>query len=78
MGKLLNLQKIKDSKKSKLIIEDITTIIYSIDLCIKVFSAFKKYSACQEILAVLKSNKKLLEIHLNKHKKLVTESVTND
>lgn len=71
MNKITKLQDFKNIKRAALVVDDINTILKCIDLSTKAFNHYKKYTSCQEILNVLKSNKKMLEIHLNKYKKLL-------
>lgn len=69
MADITKLQDVKDKKKLKIINEDLVMMIKLCDLSLKAFTHYKRYLPVQEILNVLKSNKTLLEIHLNKTKK---------
>ena len=71
MAKITKLQDVKDSKKLKIILEDLENIVKIYTLSIQGLLLYKKYIPCQETLAMLKSNKMLLEIHLNKTKKII-------
>lgn len=69
MTKITSLQNVKDSRKLKLVAEDLENIIKIYNLSVQALSLYKKYIPCNETIAMLKSNKMLLEIHLNKIKK---------
>ena len=64
---MISLQKHKDKKKYKKVLEDIDNILKIISLSQKSFSFYKQYISVQEMISVLETNKTLLELHRKKY-----------
>jgi hypothetical protein len=76
VDKIIDISDFKKSKekkhlveKSEKVIEELSTILYIINLTITGLSHFNKYFVVTECISVLQNNKILLEIHINKYKK---------
>lgn len=70
MSKLVNLDDHKVKKKAELIAEDLEKVLMVMDLSVRGLTPFAKYVQVMETISALQNNKTLLEIHLNKYRKL--------
>ena len=70
---IIHIQQFKDKKKIKKYIKDINDILTVITLSQKGLSMYKQYSAVQEMVSVLETNKILLEMHKKKYESKLEE-----
>jgi hypothetical protein len=64
---IVSLKEHKDKKKIKKYIEDIDNVLKIIFLSQKGLSIYKQYSAVQEMVSILETNKIILEMHKKKY-----------
>lgn len=64
---IISIQEYKDKKKIKRYIKDIDDILKIVSLSQKGLSMYKQYSAVQEMVSILETNKILLEMHKKKY-----------
>lgn len=74
MAEVINLKKRKDNKKYKRYIEDIDQILHILATSQQALSFFKQYSAAQEIISVIETNKTFLELSRNKYEKELSKN----
>lgn len=71
MTKVKELKQFKVERKAKLIAKELEEVNHIIDLSLKALNKHSKYRGVLEILSVLKTNKDLFQIHLDKYKKIL-------
>jgi hypothetical protein len=71
MSKVISLEDIKQSKKSKVIAEELDICINILRLTIKGLRLFRYYSPIQDLLPQLQDTKTILEIHKNQQLNLI-------
>lgn len=70
---IVSIQEYKDKKKIKKYIKDIDDILKVVTLSQKGLSMYKQYSAVQEMVSILETNKILLEMHKKKYESKLEE-----
>lgn len=73
MSDIVDFKKHKELKKAEVIVDELTTAIQTMEVCIKAMSFFMKYIPVMEATSSLMNNKTLLEIHLNKYKRQIED-----
>lgn len=71
---MINLNEFKNKKKYELILSDLTNIVNNITSSIESLKDYNKYISVCEIISVLHTNRTILEIQINKYKRLLNES----
>jgi len=66
-----NINNLHSYKKAKVIVKDLEQVINAMDLSIRALVHFSKYIPVRESVSILENNKTLLEIHLNKQRKII-------
>lgn len=69
--KMSNISNLHKYKRAKVIVKDLNDIIKAMSLSIQALTFFKKYAPVMDAIHNLKDNKVLLEIHLDKQKRIV-------
>lgn len=70
---IVSLKEYKDKKKIKKYIDDIENVLKIIFLSQKGLSIYKQYSAVQEMVSILETNKIILEMHKKKYESKLEE-----
>jgi hypothetical protein len=70
---IVSLKEHKDKKKIKKYIEDIDNVLKIIFLSQKGLGIYKQYSAVQEMVSILETNKIILEMHKKKYESKLEE-----
>ena len=70
---IISLNDFKSKKKVAKYLKDIDDILKVITLSQKSLSFYKQYSAVQEIISILETNKMLLELHRKKYESKLEE-----
>lgn len=71
MDSMIKIDEYKQYKRAKILVSDLEKIIRIINLSISALHHFSKYAPVNQIISTLQTNKTILEIHLNKYKKIV-------
>jgi hypothetical protein len=71
MTKLVDFKEHKSKKKAAHIASELEQVIKIMDLFIRGLTPFSKYIQVMESMSCLQNNKTLLEIHINKYKRIV-------
>lgn len=72
----INLQDYKKYQKSALIIKELYNVIIILNTSIQGLKDYKYYTPVKDLVRQIYDTRKILEIHLNSHKKFV-EDVTS-
>lgn len=65
-------------KKSKIIVEDLQSIIYTLENCYKDLYRYRKYKPISDLLSKLKAEKALLKLYYKKYKLYLDSKGTNN
>lgn len=71
MSEVVDFKKKKDLKKIAVMVEELEAAILLMDTSIRGLNLFMKYIPVMEATSSLLNNKTLLEIHLNKYKRML-------
>jgi hypothetical protein len=71
---MINLNEYKDLKRMKLIYEDLVKIQAGLTTSLEVLKPYGKYVPVMESLSILHNSRTLIEININKYKRLIDES----
>lgn len=69
--KIRSLVEHKKKKQSKLIIKELTFLLKIINIALRAFNRYQKYTSIKEIKRVMEEHKQILEIHLNNQKRIL-------
>lgn len=70
MSEVVNLKSRKEKKKAEIVVSDLKIAIHVMTIALQALSFFGKYGPVAEAMSSLQTNKTLLEMNLNKYKKL--------
>lgn len=75
---ITNIKDIRKARQAKVIIEDLEQSAYIMAMAIKALNFFNKYGPVQECISTLKMQQKVIQIGINKYKKLLEKPPTKE
>lgn len=70
---MINISDYKNLKKVKIISQDLQEINKRLTICIESLKDYKKYIPVMESISTLHNSRTILEIHINKYKRLLEQ-----